>query len=222
MKSMLYQAPLLAQVRAGKKDRTRRVIKGASSNWILEGYSSPGYRTSVDRHGSAVPVELPGQWATFYDPYGAVEFPMFKAPYEQGETVYMPEPWRCIHAIGMEYAVEFKDGKVRRFNFTDPERAAKWAKYEKKPFKNWQSPYFMPVEAARHFATIRFITAEHLKDMTLADVLLEGIEEADSYEATWERWHSTWNGTVPKHLLPLYGVDADPWVWVIRFDYESR
>ena len=56
------------------------------------------------------------------------------------------------------------------------------------------------------------------KDMVLADVLMEGITEGESYEETWKKWHDLWDSTIDPADLPTYGWEANPWVWAIRFE----
>lgn len=48
--------------------------------------------------------------------------------------------------------------------------------------------------------------------------LLEGVTEGDSYKDTWNRWHDIWNSTIDPADLPVYGWEANPWVWAIRFE----
>lgn len=81
----------------------------------------------------------------------------------------------------------------------------------------WHPSIHMPREAARIFLRVTGVRVERLRDMVLGDVLMEGIKESDEYEKTWDRWHQTWNSTIKKKDLPIYGWEANPWVWVIMF-----
>ena len=76
----------------------------------------------------------------------------------------------------------------------------------------------MPTEAARIFLRVVYVKPERLRDMVLDDVLMEGIAEGESYKDTWERWHDLWDSTIDPADLSIYGWEADPWVWVIRFE----
>lgn len=87
---------------------------------------------------------------------------------------------------------------------------------------SWNPSIHMPKEAARLFLRVTVVRVERLRDMCLADVLMEGIQEADSYEGTWGRWHETWNSTIKPADLPRYGWEANPWVWVIEFERISK
>lgn len=76
----------------------------------------------------------------------------------------------------------------------------------------------MPREAARIFLRVTSVRVERLREMVLADVLMEGIKEAGTYEDTWDLWHQTWDSTINPADLPAYGWEANPWVWAISFE----
>ena len=96
------------------------------------------------------------------------------------------------------------------------------ADYNSRSMRFWKPSIHMPREAARIFLRVTGVRVERLRDMTLADVLMEGIKETDEYEKTWDRWHQTWNHTIKPAELPAYGWEANPWVWVIAFERISR
>ena len=80
----------------------------------------------------------------------------------------------------------------------------------------------MPRAAVRIFMRVTAVKVARLRDMVLADVLMEGVEEADAYENTWDSWHQTWNSTIKSKDLPVYGWKANPWVWVIEFERITK
>ena len=86
----------------------------------------------------------------------------------------------------------------------------------------WRPSIHMPREAARIFLRVTGVRVERLRDMVLADVLMEGIKETDEYEKTWDRWYQSWNHTIKPADLPTYGWAANPWVWVINFERISE
>ena len=69
---------------------------------------------------------------------------------------------------------------------------------------------------------ISFEVPDRLREMVLADVLMEGVREAGSYEETWALWHYTWDSTIGPGERLLYGWNANPWVWVISFERVDR
>ena len=152
-----------------------------------------------------------------------------KLPYQLGDVLYVPEAWKC-HAIYGElgYEVEFRDGERVQLQFLDKSCAVKWAKYSNKPKKNWQSPYFMPREAARLFLRITDIRVERLQDITGEDALKEGAvtqrpyfmyEEVGALERYARgKFEELWNCTLKGADRMYYGWDKNPWVIVISFE----
>ena len=141
---------------------------------------------------------------------------VYQPPYMAGDVLYVRETWNRIAATpdghfyppGVYY---YKAGPIKA-----PERV----------LRKWRPSIHMPREAARIFLRVTTVRAERLRDMVLGDVLMEGGKEADTYEETWNRWHQTWDSTIPKHpnkfkRYPYYW-DDNPWVWVIEFERISK
>lgn len=130
MKPAIFNADMTAAIRADRKTVTRRVVK---EPWYIEDEEVSRVSGLAMHRGTD---------STYGMPYP-------DQPYRPGDILYVPEPWKC-YAIwdNMGYEVEFPDGEYVGFEFTDPERAQRWAKYLDKPAHQWQSPYFMPREAA--------------------------------------------------------------------------
>lgn len=111
-------------------------------------------------------------------------------------------------------------------------------------FFKWRPSIHMPKEAARLFLRVTDVRVERLQDITDAGAIAEGIYQvaADvfinggnwTYERSpaighvWAdgprycfRW-GLWDATIKRTDLPLYGWDANPWVWVIEFERISK
>ena len=70
----------------------------------------------------------------------------------------------------------------------------------------------MPKVAARIWLKVKEIRVERLQDIDDDGVVAEGLQIGDPYDELW-------NSTIKKKKdLPLYGWDANPWVWVIKFE----
>ena len=146
-------------------------------------------------------------------------------PYRSGDILYAPEAWKCRFAMldqdSLGYEVVFRDGKIVRFRFDDKKRAKKWAKYARKDDNNWQSPYFMPKEAARIFLRVTDVRVERLQDITADGITKEGIQSKKSEWAKTD-FADTWNSTIKPADLDKYGWAANPWAWVIEFERISK
>lgn len=69
----------------------------------------------------------------------------------------------------------------------------------------------MRKEAARIWLKVTDVRMERLRDITWEDGYREGLENP-------ARFNDLWDSTIKKKDLPLYGWDANPWVWVIEFE----
>ena len=130
--------------------------------------------------------------------------PEMKLPYNPGDILYVRETWAFDTGdpgdeIGTGCFVYRADGGEA-------------------PNGKWRPSLHMPKEAARIFLRVKYCRPERLRDMVLGDVLLEGVTEGDSYKDTWNRWYNLWDSTIAPSDLPVYGWEANPWVWVIRFE----
>lgn len=196
MKPILFNAEMTQAVRERRKTVTRRAIKPQPT---YPRWNQIGWLGWDDGHGYRM-----------------------RQPYQEGEVLYVPEPWRCMGMFGETgYVVGFKDGKTIRFMFRDKERAERWAKYGNKPFEQWQSPYFMPREAARIFLRVEDVRPERLQSIETAEIEAEGIgrEPLDEVGEEFYRgmFSDLWDNTIKAADRALYGWAANPWVWVIQF-----
>ena len=226
MKPMFFNAEMVQAVKEGRKTVTRRAVKGYAFEHL-----------QVDVDGSVIGVYQQDEGAVL----PAVSF----APYRPGEIVYVPEAWRAVGSWqwvrdfaekDYGYSVEFRDGGQVEFYFDNAERAEKWEKYLDKPRENWQSPYFMPKEAARLFLRVTDIHVERLQDITEEQATSEGAS-AGSLQVTGGPWgveddpdvwsavdafSAIWDSTVKPKDRDLYGWVVNPWVWVIEFERISK
>ena len=116
-----------------------------------------------------------------------------KPPYQRGDILYVKETWAKD---------PFGCGFIYRANHHGAGQ-------------KWTPSIFMPKEAARIFLRVKACRPERLRDMVFADMLMEGVAEGDSYE---DAWHDLWDSTIAPADLPIYGWEANPWVWAIYFE----
>lgn len=88
----------------------------------------------------------------------------------------------------------------------------------------WRPSIHMPKEAARIFLRVTDVKVERLQDITINDIEAEGIS-ADYAEIALSnpdrgKFIKLWNGTASD--FDRYGWDANPWVWVIKFERISK
>lgn len=87
----------------------------------------------------------------------------------------------------------------------------------------WEPSIHMPKEAARIFLRVTDVKIERLQDITLSDVLKEGLE-IEKYVSTplMKKFSNLWDTTVNKKEINQYGWDANPYVWVYEFEVISK
>lgn len=194
LKPILFNTEMVRAILDGRKTVTRRLIKPQPR----------GHAALVNRNLLPETTEA-GTGAVYAFEDGTAA----GAPFAVGDILYVRETWgRTADLPGISeeetvYAADFSDREL--------------AHLKDKHFR-WRPSIHMPKELARLCLKATDVRAERLRSMVLADVLMEGITEGDSYEDTWDKWHNLWDSTIPKKELATYGWKANPWVWVIKFE----
>lgn len=94
--------------------------------------------------------------------------------------------------------------------------------------EKWRPSIHMPKEAVRIWLKVIGVRVERLQDITEKQAKAEGFEPVmstkdSSFYTPWqgppvENFKYFWNYTIKKKDLPLYGWNANPWVWVTEFE----
>lgn len=98
--------------------------------------------------------------------------------------------------------------------------------------EKWKPSIHMPKEAARLFLRVTDIRVEKLRDITIQDILREGItlnkqemKVAGGLITARNKFSELWNSTAGKKGTPEYYAHnwyGNPYVWVIKFEVISR
>lgn len=200
IKPIPFNTEMVKGILDGCKIQTRRAIKPAHGG-NLEIHDDPG--------GTPVLCERCGSRCCGLKP-----------PYQPGDILWVPEAWKCVGTYGeIGYEVVLRSGRRTVFEFESRERAQKWVKYRDKPPHQWQSPYFMPKEAAQIFLCVRNVRVQRLNGMSEEDAMAEGFEDSPAdTDSPLERFSVLWDKTIKRVDLREYGWHANPWVWVIEFE----
>ena len=140
-------------------------------------------------------------------------------PYQQDDIMYVKETWhKYKKRIGKGkscYMAEFYGYKASIANSEDSD-------------EKWRPSIHMPKEAVRIWLKVIGVTVERLQDITEKQAKAEGFEPVmstkdSSFYTPWqgppvENFKYFWNYTIKKKDLPLYGWNANPWVWVTEFE----
>ena len=118
-------------------------------------------------------------------------------PYEPGDILWVRETWNnTVYGGKFCYKADFS---------------------YKEAFP-WKPSIHMPKEAARIFLKVVNVRPHRLLEISRQDAVKEGANPA----AAVENFKAIWNGTLKKEAIPMYGWDANPWVWVIEFERIRR
>lgn len=205
MKPILFNTEMVQAILEGRKTVTRRLIKPQP-----EGRPQKMPKNSCYPGGYGVPNSSR----------------IIYCPFEPGDILYVREAWAFIPCIdcGLYDHGACRDAPT---TYEDKEAISEGCFIYKEDYPErericWHPSIHMPKQAARIFLRVTGVRPERLREMVLGDVLMEGITETETYEGTWDRWHETWDSTLKPSDRPIYGWEADPWVWVVGFERVSK
>ena len=193
MKPILFNTEMVQAILDGRKTVTRRVIKPQPSYHPNDGFSWLGHA-----YGTDIPPSVNGAAANF----------LCAAPYKAGDILYVRETWhKYTKRVGKGETCCLKEFYGYKASIANSEDAC----------EPWKPSIHMPKEAARIFLKVTDVRVERLQDIMKNapgpnnQVVREGCSYGCDFIALWE-------STISKHDNPIYGYDANPYVWVIEFE----
>ena len=210
VKPILFNTEMVRAILEGRKSCTRRIEKGFIPDDEVWGYTAFTPKGYISCRG------------TFADGYGEK---FFKLPCEPGDILYVRETW-CDD---------------RQFTHDSTPGKYFYKASENGDFK-WKPSIHMPKEAARIWLKVTNVRVERLQEIT------EDHTEEEGFLFTPPCLHMTgenycdidgpctseikycdmgagelfgkvlWNSTIKNSDLAQYGWDANPYVWVIKFE----
>lgn len=208
IKPILFNTEMVKAILGGRKTQTRRLFK-------------PHPVFSNDEFGSPCRCD-DGTFTFEIGPYRGIFDGVYTPPYDIGDILWVRETWvfdsgdedygtGCfMYKADMPIHIDAKDTA----HGDDVDITAEDYK--------WRPSIHMPKEAARIFLRVKDVRAEKLQDITAAGIRSEGLTSMCAFVGDMEialpEWRNLWNSTIKKVDLPIYGWDANPWVWVIEFE----
>ena len=232
IKPILFNTEMVQANLDGRKNNTRRIMKPqpvdteycnhemVTFNDMLPGYYDGDYTCACRTCGYGV---------------GPSGESMFKPPYIPGDILYVRETWRiqASHRFDADVRIEFKaGGPMATIQFPGcrsqgTERREYDSFLQKWDRSGWHPSIHMPKEAARLFLKVTNVRVERLQDIDEEGAKAEGanfcngkhvgVKEKMRRSAV-ERFADIWDSTIKPADIPLYGWDANPWVWVIEYE----
>jgi hypothetical protein len=187
IKPILFNTEMVRAILDGRKDATRRIVKGFIPDDAVWGYTAFTPKGYIPCRG------------TFADGYGEK---FFKLPCEPGDILYVRETW--------------KKAPNGYYYYED------WQRNDIADVTKWKPSIHMPKEAARIWLKVTDVRVERLQEITSEQICREGVEVEYPHVLNGEEkryaFSRLWDSTIKKSDLDRYGWNANPWVWVIKFE----
>lgn len=204
IKPILFNTEMVRAILDGRKDATRRIVKGFIPDDAVWGYTAFTPKGYISCRG------------TFADGYGEK---FFKLPCESGDILYVRETWMDYAGLTM-YKADCDIYRLDSLNFAGfvwhpsihmPKGAA----------RIWLKVTDVRVERL-HDITPKGAESEGVGNLFYDDIGYGeknyGTEVDPEYGIAKEQFAWLWESTIKKSDLDRYGWDANPYVWVISFE----
>lgn len=202
---ILFNTDMVRAILSGKKMVTRRVVKG-DINTILHSPYHAKYPEVPDNR--------------------LIE-KLCNMPYQLGDILYVRETWQYMYDLdGNDQIIEETGRYVYAADGFDVDT---WVNPDgTHRFRiPWRPSIHMPKDAARIWLKVTDVRAERLQNITEEGAKAEGANWRNGKNVGWEekmkrtsidRFAEIWDSTIKKKVLPIYGWNANPWVWRIEFE----
>ncbi len=199
MKPILFNTEMVQAILDGRKTVTRRIIKGLPQNaerieWLTNSGNAKSYGVAI--------FEINDNRKDF------------KVPCLVGDILYVRETWQKSPAGTYLYKTD-NNGNLSNGHVD-----------------KWKPSIHMPKEAARLFLRITDVRIERLQSISGNDCFREGALTLKTYHnfdgdmmqscVPYDFFADVWNSTLKKNELEQYGWDANPYVWVYKFEVISK
>lgn len=210
-KPILFNTPMVQAISSGVKTETRRLIKPQPCMQLA--YISAGFKAGCWGY----PPEK--AWESWSEQFKRPDdFPkeeaarLWNPPYRGDDILYVRETFAPLYenkASDNVVGYMYKAQNLSEFDAMHPEgKEYCWS-------GKWKPSIHMPKKAARIWLKVNTVRVARLQDITEEGVTREGVKTKSEFQ-------DVWNSTVPYPYRKCYGWDANPWVWVVRFERIER
>lgn len=191
---ILFNTEMVRAILDGRKTCTRRLVKPQPKSKLC--YTFAGSDSDTWGYPNRTAHEIWGE--EFKLPNDITEEELSKRwnpPYHTDDILYVRETWKKA-PNGYYYYEDWKRNDIADVT-------------------KWKPSIYMPKDAARIWLKVTDVRVERLQDMTDDDAEAEGCFD---YTSTALGFFDVWDSTIKKSDLDRYGWNANPWVWVIKFE----
>ena len=191
IKPILFNTEMVRAILDGRKDATRRIVKGFIPDDAVWGYTAFTPKGYISCRG------------TFADVYGEK---FFKLPCESGDILYVRETWKKA-PNGYYYYEDWQ-----RNDIADVTKWKPSIHMPKEAARIW-----LKVTGVR-MERLQEITEVGIQKEGVEVDPKECAGKFDFISELFLLFQRLWNSTIKKSDIDRYGWDANPWVWVIEFE----
>lgn len=212
MKPILFNTEMVKAILEGRKTVTRRLVKPQTGFF----YDHGGKITDPDN------PEHIAYLAMDPDDHEEIRVP----PYQPGDILYVRETWTLLYYVDPNgYTHWDQEMYYYAADGTPDITLVDGDGFEEDNQRiRWKPSIHMPKEIARIFLRVKDVRVERLQDITADECPMEGVwplaactvGERDTYYRG--KFAELWDSTIKPADIATYGWDANPWVWVIKFE----
>lgn len=213
MKSLIFSAPMVLALLAGRKTQTRRIIK-----------PQPPHSCSYKNNGNHTHALCFGPNNECVPPTARSTDHRLPAPHKPGDTLYVRETLRLDPANWWTYAA---DGSPLRCPYGDIAKMNAWIASRK---NKTQSSMFMPAWASRLHLTITDVRVQRVQEISEEDARAEGIADGGCLSCGraepcgCDNPNPNARDTFANLWFSLHGPAswaANPWCWCYTFEVKK-
>lgn len=208
---ILFNTEMVRAILDGRKSCTRRVIKPqpyGKCTYPLGFVTDSTEKKEVGCFGFGI------------DEYGG-SIQYAKPPYQPGDILYVRETWQYLYELdGNEQVIEDTGKYYYAATDTIPFNTYVDKNGVRHDHAPWRPSIHMPKEAARIWLKVTDVRVKRLQEMWASDVPKEGIyfNKPTTADEMLMAFAKLWNSTIKESVLDRYGWEANPWVWIIKFE----
>ena len=151
-----------------------------------------------------------GCWPGYFAIQGTDK--VVRPPFLPGDVLWVRETW--AHPSEKEILAGAEQNKYL-YRADTPAQPCAWDR--------WRPSIHMPREATRIFLRVTDVRVERLQSISHEDAEQEGCWcDEGGLSMPIDKFADLWDRTLKPADLPVYGWDANPWVWVIEFEKISK
>ena len=232
IKPILFNTEMVRAILDGRKTVTRRLIKPQPKSKLCYTFAG-SHKKDIGRWGypSKTAHEFWGEEFKLPDDIAEEELKKkWNPPYHTDDVLYVRETWAPIYPNKESNEVcgyIYEEDSLEEYDNRYPDgKDYQWG-------GKWKPSIHMPKEASRIWLKVKNVRLERLQEITEEQAKAEGAidnrgfihspdNEYDDIHTAKEYFEQIWKSTIKKTDIDCYGWDANPWVWVIEFEWCEK